>query len=133
VRAGIARELINTKRYWRWRSPSSSASEGSTMRKSELEAAKERTRAYQARRYADPEYRTRKQRYYAEKRADPEWYAAHKKKLRKYYRTTGRFLPNRKRSQQRAYAKLVASPEWRERHNAKQRERYHNDPVFRAR
>ena len=55
----------------------------------------------------------------AEKRADPEWHAAYKKKQRKYYRITGKFLPNLKRSRQRAYAKLAANPEWRERHNAK--------------
>jgi len=62
-------------------------------RKSELEAAKERKRAYYAKLYADPEYRARKQEYarnrHAEKRADPEWHTAHKKTRRKYYRTGG--------------------------------------------
>jgi hypothetical protein len=106
-------------------------------RKSDLEAAKERRRAYHARRYADPEYRARMKEYarnrQAEKRADPEWHAEYKKKQRKYYRTRGKLLPNRKLSRQRAYSKLAANPEWRQRHNAKQRERYHNDPAFRAR
>jgi|SRR4029453_12623023 hypothetical protein len=106
-------------------------------RKSDLEAAKERRRAYHARRYADPEYRARMQEYarnrLAEKRADPDWHAEFKKKQRRYYRTKGKFLPNRKLSRQPAYSKLAANPEWRQRHNAKQRERYHNDRAFRAR
>jgi hypothetical protein len=45
----------------------------------------------------------------AEKRADPEWYAEYKK--HKYYRTTGKYLPNRKLSRQRAYTKLAANPD----------------------
>jgi hypothetical protein len=108
-------------------------------RKPELEAAKERKRAYlrayyYARRYAtDPEYRARMQAHtrkkLAEIRANPKRHAAYKKKMREYLRT----LPSRKLSQQRAYAKLAANPEWRERHNAKQRERYHSDPAFRVR
>jgi hypothetical protein len=116
-------------------------SEGSMTRQSELEASKERKRAYHrayfANRYADPEFRARMQEYartrFTEKRADPQWHAAHKKKLRKCYRTRGKSLPNRQPSRQRSYYKLAANPEWRERHNAKQRERYHNDPAFRAR
>jgi len=107
-------------------------------RKSKSEAAKERKRAYlrayHARRYAtDPEYRARMQansrKKFGEIRTNPKRHAAHKKKMREYFRT----LPSRKLSQQRAYAKLAANPEWRERHNAKQRERYHSDPTFRAR
>ena len=78
-------------------------------RKSKLEAAKERKRAYlrayYARRYAtDPEYRARMQAHsrkkLAEIRTNPKRYAAYKKKMREYFRT----LPNRKLSQQRAYA-----------------------------
>jgi hypothetical protein len=42
----------------------------------------------------------------AEKRADPEWHAEYEKKQRRYYRTKGKFLPNRKLSRQRAYSKL---------------------------
>jgi hypothetical protein len=104
-------------------------------RKSELEAAKERRRAQQhrayAKRYADPKYRARIQararKRLAEIRANPKRHAAKKKKMREYYRTTGKFQPR-----QRTYAKLAANPEWRERHNAKQRERNRNDPAFRA-
>ena len=96
-------------------------------RKSESQNAKERKRAdaakRHARRYADPEYRARMQEYarnrLSEKRADPEWHAEYKKKQRRYYRTRGKFLPNRKLSRQRAYAKLAANPEWRERHMQK--------------
>src|SRR5262245_36929724 len=103
-------------------------------RKLASEVANERKRADNARRhakrYADPEYRARMQEYarkrLAEKRADPEWHAAYKKAQRKYYRTKGKYLPNRELSKQRAYDKLAANPEWRERHNAKQRARYHN-------
>src|SRR5262245_54488336 len=107
-------------------------------RKSKLEAAKEKKRAYlrayYARRYAtDPEYRARMQAHsrkkLAEIRSNPKRHAAYKNKMREYFRT----LPNRKLSQQRTYAKLAANPEWRERHNAKQRKRYRNDPAFRAR
>jgi hypothetical protein len=105
-------------------------------RKFESEATKERKRAYHrayyAKRYADPEYRAQKQKYYAEKCADPEWHAAHKKKLRKYYRTRGTFLPNRKLSRQRSYYKAAADPERRQQQNAKIRQRYHSDPAFRA-
>jgi hypothetical protein len=109
---------------------------GAMKRKTDLEAAKERKRAYYAKLYADPEYRARKQEYarkrLAEKRADPAWLADHKKKQRKYYRTRGKFLPSRELSRQRSYYKLAANPEWRQRQSAKQRERYANDPAFRA-
>jgi len=63
-------------------------------RKSELEAAKERRRAYRrayhAKRYAtDPEYRALMQAHarkrHAEIRANPKRHAAHKKKPRKVY------------------------------------------------
>jgi hypothetical protein len=63
----------------------------------------------------------------------PTQVGRYKKKQRKDYRTTGKYLPNLKCSRQRAYPKLAAIPDWRERHNAKQRERYHSDPAFRTR
>jgi hypothetical protein len=89
-------------------------------RKSDLEAAKERRRArlraYSAKRYADQNFALGRKSMCATDKLKSEPIpngTPSTKKQRRYYRTTGKFLPSRKRSRQRAYAKLAANSEWR--------------------